>query len=139
MLHDQAPDVRTVLHLGDFNLTSNTPWSSYRRSVTEAMETNGIERILVTPGNHDDWGQLGQRFDLHPDKLYPLPKTQTVAFLPPDTASRLVDGAFCHLGVPLRPTRRSGFRAKTGGATKSQACWTQPALQGGTSRRDAHP
>jgi len=30
------------------------------------MATNGIERILVTPGNHDDWNQLGPRFELHP-------------------------------------------------------------------------
>ena len=82
MLHDRAPDVRTVLHLGDFNLTSNTPWSAYRRSVTEAMDANGIERILVTPGNHDDWNQLGPRFELHPDTPYRLPKAPGISFLP---------------------------------------------------------
>lgn len=82
MLHDRAPDIRTVLHLGDFNLTSNTPWLAYRRSVVEAMATNGVERILVTPGNHDDWGQLAARFDMHPGKPYDLPKTQTISFLP---------------------------------------------------------
>lgn len=82
MLRDNAPDIRTVLHLGDFNLTSNTPWAAYRKSVVEAMATNGVERILVTPGNHDDWNQLAARFEKFPGQSYPLPKTQTISFLP---------------------------------------------------------
>jgi hypothetical protein len=82
LLHEQAPDVRTLLHLGDFNLTSNVPWRAFRRAVVEAMAVGGVERILVTPGNHDDWSQLGPQFDLHPDRPYTLAKTSTVAFLP---------------------------------------------------------
>jgi len=82
MLSEQAPDVQTVLHLGDFNLTSNTPWVAYRRAVVEAMRANNIKRILVTPGNHDDWSKLGPRFDRHPGEPYPLPKTDTISFLP---------------------------------------------------------
>lgn len=103
MLREQAPDVRTVLHLGDFNLTSNTPWSAYRRSVVEAMAINGIERILVTPGNHDDWSQLGPRFELHPNEPYLLPKTQSVSFLPRGYRFAIGDRTFLSFGGAASP------------------------------------
>ena len=111
MLHDQAPEVRTVLHLGDFNLTSNTPWAFYRRNVVEAMEENGIERLLVTPGNHDDWSQLAQRFGAHPDEPYRMPKAPLISFLPRGYRFEIGGRSFLSFGGAASPDqgrRREG-------------------------------
>lgn len=147
MLHEQAPDVRTVLHLGDFNLTANTPWLAYRRGVVEAMATNGIERILVTPGNHDDWSQLGPRFELHPDEPYRLPKTQTISFLPPGFRFEIGGRKFLSFGGAAspdqgkrienrdwwgneEPTQADAVRAVTGG--RADVMLTHEAVDMGT-------
>lgn len=103
MLRDAAPDVQTVLHLGDFNLSSNAPWSAYRRSVVEAMTTNNIGRILVTPGNHDDWSQLGPRFELHPHEPYCLPKAQAISFLPRGHRFQIGGRTFLSFGGAASP------------------------------------
>lgn len=82
LLKERAPDVRTILQLGDFNLGSNLPWADYRKTLAQALTTFEIGRILVTPGNHDDWGQLKQRFSAHPGEPYLLPRLESIAFLP---------------------------------------------------------
>lgn len=112
MLHEQAPDVRTVLHLGDFNLTSNTPWAAYRRSVVEAMAQHGIRRVLVTPGNHDDWSQLGRRFALRPDEPYELPKAQAIAFLPRGYRFDIGGRKFLSFGGAASPDQDRRIRDK---------------------------
>ncbi|MFD4957750.1 metallophosphoesterase [Microbacterium sp. NPDC058389] len=63
---------RTMLHLGDFGfwpqesddlLADVDYWvASTRRSAKEP----GIKRILVTPGNHEDWSDLAALFDAEP-------------------------------------------------------------------------
>jgi hypothetical protein len=103
LLHERAPDVRTVLHLGDFNLTSNIPWAAYRRSVVEAMATNDIERILVTPGNHDDWSQLAPRFEMRPTEPYRLPKAQAISFLPRGYRFQIAGRTFLSFGGAASP------------------------------------
>lgn len=112
MLHDQAPDVRTVLHLGDFNLSSNTPWAAYRRSVMEAMAANSIERILVTPGNHDDWSQLGPRFDQHPGVPYWLPKAPGISFLPRGYRFEIGGRTFLSFGGAASPDQGRRIEGK---------------------------
>lgn len=111
-LHDQAPDVQTVLHLGDFNLTSNAPWAAYRRSVVEAMESNSIERLMVTPGNHDDWGQLGPRFDLHPEEPYRLSKAQAISFLPRGYRFEIGGRTFLSFGGAASPDQEKRIEGK---------------------------
>lgn len=147
MLHDQAPDVHTVLHLGDFNLTSNSPWAAYRRTVVEAMEVNGIERVLVTPGNHDDWSQLGPRFDLHPDVPYCLPKSPGISFLPRGYRFEIAGRTFLSFGGAAspdqgrriegkdwwrneEPTKADATRALAGGSV--DVLLTHEAVDGGT-------
>jgi len=112
MLHEQAPDVRTVLHLGDFNLTSNTPWAAYRRSVVEAMAANGIGRLLVTPGNHDDWSQLAPRFEAHPDEPYSLPKAPLISFLPRGYRFEIGERAFLSFGGAASPDQERRIEGK---------------------------
>lgn len=111
-LHDQAPDVRTVLHLGDFNLTSNTPWAFYRRSVVEAMVANGIERLLVTPGNHDDWSQLGPRFEAQPNEPYRLPKAPLISFLPRGYRFEIGGRSFLSFGGAASPDQGRRIEGK---------------------------
>lgn len=59
---------QTMLHVGDFGfwpgrgalfLVAVDGWAQTTR---QPDSPTGIERILVTPGNHDDWSQLDQVF-----------------------------------------------------------------------------
>lgn len=112
MLHHQAPDVRSVLHLGDFNLTSNTPWAFYRRSVVEAMAANGIQRLLVTPDNHDDWSQLAPRFEAQPNEPYRLPKAPLISFLPRGYRFRIGGRSFLSFGGAASPDQGRRIECK---------------------------
>lgn len=66
--------VQTLLHLGDFGLWPG--WSSdllrhVDRCVAESRGRTtapGLERVLVTPGNHEDWAALDELFAAHPGK-----------------------------------------------------------------------
>lgn len=51
-------EVRDVLHVGDFGLW---PADTFLDTVDYWAERTGI-RLWVTPGNHDDWGQLEKSF-----------------------------------------------------------------------------
>lgn len=53
-----APDVTTVLQLGDWAMDPDT--------TDEALDGTGIERIYVTMGNHDRWDQATPLFNAHP-------------------------------------------------------------------------
>lgn len=53
-----APDVTTILHLGDYWMNGD--------EVDEAFADTGIERILVTLGNHEPYGELTPLLDEHP-------------------------------------------------------------------------
>ncbi|MFJ2543030.1 metallophosphoesterase [Microbacterium sp. NPDC087589] len=55
-----APDVTTILQLGDWWMDPDT--------TDEALDGTGIERIYVTLGNHEPWGQLSLLFDAHPGR-----------------------------------------------------------------------
>lgn len=75
-------DVHTMLHLGDFNLGSERPWTAYRNFLGQAMSEFGLRRILVTPGNHDNWGRLAPHFAAHPSTPYSVPRLEAISFLP---------------------------------------------------------
>ncbi|MGW9157460.1 metallophosphoesterase [Microbacterium sp. NPDC055665] len=53
-----APDVTTILHLGDFWMNGD--------DVDDAFADTGVERILVTLGNHEPYGKLVPLLDKHP-------------------------------------------------------------------------
>ncbi|MGN7186973.1 metallophosphoesterase family protein [Microbacterium enclense] len=52
-LHRDAPEVRTVLHVGDF-----WPNRDFLTAVDFWCETAGIDLVLVTLGNHEPWAAL---------------------------------------------------------------------------------
>ena len=62
--HD--PSIRTILHAGDFGIWPGERGESFLRAVDEVCAESGITRVLVTPGNHEDWHQLERRFASRP-------------------------------------------------------------------------
>ncbi|WP_406250228.1 metallophosphoesterase [Microbacterium sp. M] len=74
-IRDAHPEVATVLHLGDF-------WSSTAMlvAVDRACAENGIERVLVTLGNHELWATLTPMLDAQPGE--PIRLSQRVFALP---------------------------------------------------------
>jgi hypothetical protein len=151
-LHQEAPDVRTLLHLSDFSLTSNSPWAAYRKSLVELMVEFGIERILVTPGNHDNWGQLAPRFTAHPHDSYRLPGAENIEFLPRGHRFRIHGRTFLSFGGAAspdqdfrvlgkdwwpeeEPTVSDADRAAQAGTV--EVMLAHEAVDGGTTRIDA--
>ena len=53
-----APDVTTLLHLGD--------WQMSPREVDTIFADTNIDRFYVVLGNHDDYGQITPLLDRHP-------------------------------------------------------------------------
>jgi hypothetical protein len=80
-LHDQFPDVRTVAHAGDFGFMPGKHPRGFLEAVDTACEENQIDRILVTPGNHEDWSSLDAEFADNPgqpaqfsERVWALPR-----------------------------------------------------------------
>lgn len=57
-LQRSAPEVKTVLHVGDWWMDLNASDSIFRKA--------GIDRIIVTLGNHEPWGTLTPLLNAHP-------------------------------------------------------------------------
>lgn len=58
-----SPDARTLLHLGDIEIGGhNDPLrASVLNFIDERCRGTGIDRVLVTPGNHDNWDRLASK------------------------------------------------------------------------------
>lgn len=74
-----APDVRTMLHLGD--------WQMPAAETDEAFSKTSIERIYVTLGNHEPWDKIAKLQDKYPGEairvseiiwLLPRPMRMTI-------------------------------------------------------------
>jgi hypothetical protein len=79
-LHAHASDVTTVFRLGDFGMYPRRRGKGFLGSVVASSKAFGIERVIVTPGNHDDWSRLEQRFAARPGEGVQL--SEVVWFLP---------------------------------------------------------
>lgn len=67
-----APDVTTILHLGD--------WWMPPTETDEAFAETSIDRIYVTLGNHEPWGQITPLLDDHPGEAVRI--SQLIWLLP---------------------------------------------------------
>lgn len=83
------PTVRRIAQLGDLWLRDDgsqrmrslpPPNARYLRLLDAACDGTGIERIDVTPGNHDHWPRLLKYWSLHPNE--PLQVSRRVWMLP---------------------------------------------------------
>lgn len=70
-LHRAAPDIRTVLQLGDFGYwpRADRPGKGFLAAVDYWCKLAQLERILFTPGNHEYWPDLLKLFAEHPDRM----------------------------------------------------------------------
>ncbi|WP_418517180.1 metallophosphoesterase [Curtobacterium flaccumfaciens pv. flaccumfaciens] len=75
-LHRLHPTVRTVLHLGDLRwqppvrLTGGGlvyAYEGFLPRLEDLLAALGL-RLLLTPGNHDDWSVLAPAFAAHPER-----------------------------------------------------------------------
>lgn len=75
-----SPKARTLLQLGDFNIGEGRYAKAFVNMVDSLCRGQGIDRVLVTPGNHDHWGRLGSAKDFQrgvpariSDRIWVLP------------------------------------------------------------------
>jgi len=64
----ETSGVRTILHVGDFGIWAGVRGRKYLDAVDFWCERAGISRVLVTPGNHEDWSWLDKEFSSRPGK-----------------------------------------------------------------------
>jgi hypothetical protein len=76
----ESSGIRTILHLGDFGIWSGIRGRKYLDSVDFWCARSGIERVLVTPGNHEDWASLDADFAAAPGE--PIQLSPTIQVLP---------------------------------------------------------
>jgi hypothetical protein len=91
-----APDVRTILHAGDFGLFQTRECRAFLNAVDAACTSAGIERILVTPGNHEDWSWLDADFAAEPG--LPVSVSRSVSVLPRGFRFELAGRTFLSFG-----------------------------------------
>jgi hypothetical protein len=94
--------IQTVAHLGDFGVWPGPLGKAYLRSVEKTCAKYDIA-VLVTPGNHEDWGRLTQLWanPKHQDEdgsLRPLYLTDHVAVLPRGYRWEMGGRSFVSLG-----------------------------------------
>lgn len=104
-VHRAAPHVRTLLHLGDL-------WTDQKTldTIDYHAERAGIERVLLTGGNHDRWDQLMEALaaaDGEPARL-----SETVHVLPRPYRFEISGRTFLSLGGAASIDREDGIEEK---------------------------
>lgn len=95
-LHRFAPDVRTVLHAGDFGFWPPLHRKAFTDTVDFWCKSTGIERVLFTPGNHEWWPMLDERFAQRPGE--PVQMSAAVWALPRGVRFTLAGRSFLSFG-----------------------------------------
>ena len=89
--------VALILHLGDFGIWPGTSGRVYLSKLEEACAAYGVG-IWVTPGNHEDWGQLTRLWTDPAHVGRPLQLTKHIAVLPRGYRFELEGRSFVSLG-----------------------------------------
>lgn len=84
----------TILHVGDFGLLPGN--DDHLNAIDVAAAEAGVDRILLTPGNHDDWGTLAALFAAHPGRAVRV--SETVWALPRGFTFHAAGRAFMSFG-----------------------------------------
>ena len=96
-------DVSLLLHLGDFGIWPGNSGAKFLRKVNRTCAEQNVD-ILVTPGNHDDWGRLTtlwenpKRRDPYTDGPLPLHLEEHITVLSRGHAWTLEGRRFVSLG-----------------------------------------
>ncbi|WP_404444214.1 metallophosphoesterase [Microbacterium marinum] len=83
-----APDVSTILQAGDW-------WMDLPRS-DKIMRASGIERVLVTLGNHEAWPEITKMQDAHPGEAVRV--SESTWILPRPCRFAIAGRSFLSLG-----------------------------------------
>ena len=95
--------VSTLLHLGDFGIWPGNSGAKFLRRIEQTCIEHDIA-LLVTPGNHEDWGRLTKLWEnpkrRHPSSGDPLPLNLSdhIAVLPRGYAWAMEGRRFVSLG-----------------------------------------
>jgi hypothetical protein len=95
-LRRAVPGVRTVLHLGDFGYWPERPGHGFEETVSYWARAAGVERVLVTPGNHEWWSDLDKKFTAAPGRMVQL--ADRVFMMPRNFRFTLAGRQFTSLG-----------------------------------------
>lgn len=101
--------VTTVIHAGDYGLSQGSRGKGFLNAVDAVCREYGFDRILVTPGNHDDWGRLSSRWQSAPGEALWL--SDRTCFLPRGYRWTIAERTFLSFGGAAsldRATRRAG-------------------------------
>ena len=97
-----ARGISTLLHLGDFGIWPGPTGKRYLLAVEGACAKSAVH-ILVTPGNHEDWGRLTHLWSL-PNRrdsegaMLPLRLTEHITVLPRGYRFEMEGVSFVSLG-----------------------------------------
>lgn len=102
-LHHAAPEVRTILHVGDL-------WPDEKTLVTidHHAALAGIDRVLLTTGNHEPWGDITPA--LAAAEGAPARLSETVFVLPRPYRFEIGGRTFLSLGGATSIDRRDGVQ-----------------------------
>lgn len=92
----RARGIRTILHVGDFGVWRERPGKGMLATVDYWCRQTGIERVLVTPGNHEDWDLLDAAFARYPGEAVRL--SEVVWVLPRGYRFTLAGRSFVSFG-----------------------------------------
>ena len=104
-LHRVAPEVRTILHVGDL-------WTDMKtlNTIDYFAGLAGIERVLLTGGNHDIWGELTPALVAANGK--PARLSKTVYVLPRPHRFDIGGRTFLSLGGATSIDRKDGVEGE---------------------------
>ena len=97
-----AAGVRTLLHVGDFGIWPGASGRRFLLDVESTCQRFGVE-VLVTPGNHEDWGRLVRLWDRSEGRdengrPRPLQLTEHISVLPRGHRWEMEGRSFVSLG-----------------------------------------
>ena len=96
LVRDRAPEVDTIFQLGDFGYFPYRPGYRFLVEVDAVCVSAGLKRVVVTPGNHQDWDELDFQFAAYPGE--PIRVNETVWMLPRGFRFILSGHAFLSFG-----------------------------------------
>lgn len=111
-LHRKAPDIVTILHLGDLRYEAprstgtGLPRRRFIGDLDALLEQLHFKRLILTPGNHDWWGQLHDEFTRHPDRMYRISPKIWIA--PRGFRFQIGDATFLSFGGAVSVERDPG-------------------------------
>jgi hypothetical protein len=78
LLAREAKGISTLLHVGDLGIWREPKGKGFLQTVDYWCQRAGIDRVLVTPGNHENWDLLDAAFAREPGHAVQLSKVVTV-------------------------------------------------------------